>query len=110
MVAVVDLEVAVVATVVASPLEVVVASADAAVVIAVAVVASVLVVAVAIVVAVVAAVAVEVPVSVLEPRLLLSPIPDSQVFSSQEARMIFFLPRTPPLESPSTTRSASVLK
>ena len=54
------------------------------------------------------AVEAEAAVLVPEPRLPLSPIPDSQECSSPEARMIFSSPETPPQASPCTTRSVLV--
>ncbi len=79
---------------------------EVAAVVAEVAVAEIAVVAVAVVV--VAEVAVE--ALVLEPRLLSSPIPVSQEFSSPVAKMISFLQRTLPLESPCTTKSVSLLK
>ena len=84
---------------------VVVASAIAVVVAVVAVSAEIAVDAVDVEVAEVA-----VEASVLEPRLLSSPIPVSQESSSPVAKMISFLLRTLPLESPCTTKSVSLLK
>lgn len=106
-VAVVATEVAVEASVVvvASATEAVVASVAVAVT-EVAVVADVVVAAIEAVV--VAEVAVAVPVLEPVPELPWSPIPVSQASSSPEERMTCFSPRTPPLESQSTTRSASL--
>lgn len=86
-------EVAVVVAVVASATEAVVAS------VAVVAVAEIEVVAVAAEVAL-----------ALVPRSLSSPIPVSQESSCLVERMISFLQRTPPLESPSTTKSVFQLK
>ena len=89
-------EVAVVVAVVASATEAVVAS------VAVVAVAEIEVVAVD-------PVAAEVALA-LVPRSLSSPIPVSQESSCLVERMISFLQRTPPLESPSTTKSVFQLK
>ncbi len=74
------------------------------------VVAAVAVVEIAVVAVAVEVAEVAVEALVLEPRLLSSPIPVSQEFSSPVAKMISFLLRTLPLESPCTTKSVSLLK
>jgi hypothetical protein len=100
----------VIEAVVVSVIEVAVAASETeAVVASVAVeVTEVAVVASVAVVATEVAVEVEAAVLVPEPRLPLSPIPDSLESSSPEARMIFFSPETPPQASPCTTRSVLV--
>ena len=60
--------------------------------------------------AVVVAVVAPAVVSEPEPRLLLSPILVSQECLSPEVKMISYSPKTRPLVSPFTTRSASALR